>query len=85
MPRLIPLPDRHGPTGAARLWFNPDHIVTLAPKIHDTGGGHTLSVELKLTGVPAMDAWLGDHSTTGAADAAWQTFLDQITGPALDG
>jgi len=78
MTHLIPLPDRHGPAGSARLWFNPDHIVTVAPRVIQTDAGHTLSVELKLTGIPVMDAWLGDHPSAETADTAWRDFLTSL-------
>jgi hypothetical protein len=80
MPRLMPLPDKHGPAGSARLWFNPDHVVYAIPKITESDTGHVLAVELKLAGVPAMDSWLGSYDSAGAADHGWKAFLADLRG-----
>ena len=60
------------------MWFNPEHVVSVVPKVSNDGMTYTLSVELKLTGMPLMNAWLGNYSTAALADAAWHMFLDNI-------
>jgi hypothetical protein len=79
MPRLISLPDKHDPSSPGRIWFNPEHVVSLIPKFSTNGTEHSLTVEIKLTGVPAMDAWLGEYSSRAEADTAWGAFLASIT------
>ncbi|RPE78125.1 MULTISPECIES: hypothetical protein [unclassified Frondihabitans] len=85
MVRLIPLPDREGRPGDARLWFNPEHITTAAPIVsrsQDTGGViFTLSVELKLEGLPMQRAWLATARTVEETDQKWRQFLDLVASP----
>ena len=78
MPKLVSLPDKSGPVGSARMWFNPEHVVSVVPKVSHDGTTYMLSVELKLTGVPLMTAWLGDYETDILADVAWHAFLHTI-------
>ncbi|TIH33805.1 hypothetical protein [Subtercola vilae] len=79
MPRLISLPDKHDPSSPRRIWFNPEHVVSLIPKFGSNGTRHTFTVEIKLTGIPAMDAWLGDYGSRTDADNVWRAFLTSIT------
>lgn len=84
MVRLIPLPDRDGRPDEARLWFNPEHITTATPVVsrsQDAGGDtFTLSVELKLEGLPTQRAWLTTCRTSDEADQKWQQFLLLVAG-----
>ncbi|MEF2978107.1 hypothetical protein [Subtercola sp. YIM 133946] len=79
MSRLISLPNKHDPASPGRIWFNPERVVSLIPKFGSNGTQHSLTVEIKLTGVPAMDAWLGNFLSRADADIAWHTFLTSIT------
>jgi hypothetical protein len=85
MVRLIPLPDREGRPGDARLWFNPEHITTAAPAVSRSqdaaGDTFTLSVELKLEGLPMQRAWLAMCRTAEETDQKWRQFLDLVAGP----
>ncbi|WP_148061291.1 hypothetical protein [Frondihabitans sp. PhB188] len=87
MVRLIPLPDRDGRPGDARLWINPDHITSVAPIV--TRGGDqngvvfTLALDLKLEGLPMQRAWLATCHTADETDREWQQFLDLVTGPVV--
>lgn len=56
MTRFVPLPDRDRPASAARMWINPEHIVSLVPKVSADGTRHMLRAEIKLMGSPAFDA-----------------------------
>lgn len=62
MVRLIPLPDRDALSGDSRLWINPEHITSLAPIVarsrDERGDVVTLSIEVKLEGLPMQRAWL---------------------------
>lgn len=78
MPRFVPLPDKDGPVGSARMWINPEHIVSLVPKVHRDGTHHILRVEIKLLGTPAFDAWLGKFASGAEADAHWREFLRDL-------
>jgi hypothetical protein len=84
MVRLIPLPDRDGLPGDSRLWVNPEHITSLAPIVvrsQDASGDLiTLSIELKLEGVPMQRAWIATCTSSEEADRRWQEFLDLISG-----
>ena len=62
------------------MWINPEHVVSLVPKVVRDGVNHSLRVELKLAGVPAFDAWLGDFDDAEAADACWASFLTMLRG-----
>lgn len=62
------------------MWINPEHIISLIPKIVFDGTHHTLRVEVKLAGTPDFDAWLGRLGTVEGADARWTEFLDDIRG-----
>lgn len=79
MSRFVSLPDRNGPAGAAVMWINPEHVVSLIPKITRDGSHHILWVEIKLLGTPAFDAWLGQLDTSDQADARWSAFLTDMT------
>jgi hypothetical protein len=81
MVRFVPLPDRDGPLGAARIWINPNHVISLVPKISRDATHHILRVEIKLVGTPAFDAWLGAFDTGDQADARWKAFLDELQTP----
>ncbi|GAA4682636.1 hypothetical protein GCM10025780_30280 [Frondihabitans cladoniiphilus] len=87
MVRLIPLPDRDGQPGDARLWINPEHITSVAPIVtrsgEEIGVVFTLAVDLKLEGLPMQRAWLATCHTAGETDQEWQQFLDLVTGPGL--
>jgi hypothetical protein len=78
MARFVSLPDRDGPPGAARMWMNPEHIVSLVPKITRDGTNHILRVEIKLIGTPAFDAWLGAFASGELADERWASFLAEL-------
>lgn len=78
MARFVPLPDRDGPPGAARMWINPEHVVSLVPKVSRDGTHHVLRVEIKLVGTPAFDAWLGAFTSGELADERWKTFLSEL-------
>ncbi|MCS5716399.1 hypothetical protein NVV95_17770 [Herbiconiux sp. CPCC 205716] len=78
MPRFVPLPDRDGPAGSARMWINPEHVVSLVPKVHRDGTHHILRVEIKLVGTPAFDAWLGKFDSGADADTRWGEFLRDL-------
>jgi hypothetical protein len=82
MARLIPLPDRDGLPGGSRLWINPEHITSLAPILgrsqDEDGDLITLSIELKLEGLPMQRAWLATCRSREEADMKWQTFLDLV-------
>jgi len=83
MPRLIWLPERGQPE-TPRLWFNPDHVTSVAPVLErlvdESGERFTLSVELKLQGMPVMKNWLAACATRDEADRAWQEFLTALSG-----
>lgn len=85
MVRLIPLPDRDGRTGDARLWINPEHITSVAPIVTRSGDQNgavfTLALELKLEGLPMQRAWLATCHTATETDQKWQRFLDLVAGP----
>ena len=87
MMRLIPLPDRDGRPGNARLWINPGHITSVAPIVtrggDETGAVFTLAVDLKLEGLPTQRAWLATCHTANETDQKWQQFLDLVAGPDL--
>ena len=83
MARFVALPDRDGPPGAARMWINPEHIVSLVPKLTRDGTHHVLRVEIKLVGTPAFDAWLGGFDTGDKVDERWKAFLKELQ-PALE-
>ncbi|MCS5735762.1 hypothetical protein [Herbiconiux daphne] len=78
MARFVSLPDRDGPAGAARMWINPEHVVSLVPKVSTDGSRHVLRVEIKLIGTPAFDAWLGVYDTGEEADSRWALFLSEL-------
>jgi hypothetical protein len=78
MPHFVPLPDRDGPVGSARMWINPEHVVSLVPKINRDGTRHILRVEIKLVGTPSFDAWLGQFDTGEQADDRWKAFLGEL-------
>ncbi|MCS5716429.1 hypothetical protein NVV95_17925 [Herbiconiux sp. CPCC 205716] len=78
MARFVSLPDRDGPPGAARMWINPEHVVSLVPKVSRDGISHTLRVEIKLVGTPAFEAWLGAFDSNDEADACWRQFVDSF-------
>jgi hypothetical protein len=84
MVRLIPLPDRDGRPGDARLWINPDHITSVAPIVtrggDENGAVYLLAVDLKLEGLPMQRAWLATCHTPGETDQKWQQFLDLVAG-----
>ena len=85
MVRLIPLPERDGRPGDARLWINPEHSTSVAPIVtrsgNETGVVFTLAVDLKLEGLTMQRAWLATCYTAGETDQEWQTFLDLVIGP----
>lgn len=78
MSRFVSLPDRNGPADAAVMWINPEHVVSLIPKITRDGSHHILRVEIKLVGTPAFDAWLGHFGTAELADDRWSAFLVEM-------
>jgi hypothetical protein len=80
--RLVPL--RGKVNGSAEpavvMWVNPDHIVSVRPKISGTVPAIDVHVELKLEGLPLFDSWLGQFKTADAADSAWTALLAELTG-----
>lgn len=60
------------------MWINPDHIVSLVPKVHRDGTHHILKVEIKLVGTPAFDAWIGQYTSGEHADEGWRDFLMEM-------
>lgn len=78
MARFVSLPDRDGPPGAARMWINPEHVVSLVPKVTRDGTHHILRVEIKLVGTPAFDTWLGAFTSGELADEGWKLFLGKL-------
>jgi hypothetical protein len=85
MVRLIPLPDRDGRPGDARLWINPGHITSVAPIVtrsaDENGAVYLLAVDLKLEGLPMQRAWLATCQTADETDQKWQQFLDLVAAP----
>lgn len=79
--RLVALPGRvAGQTEPAAVrWINPEHIVSIRPRM---GGGEPeldLIVEIKLEGIPLFETWLGSFRTVQKADERWQAFLTGLT------
>jgi hypothetical protein len=66
------------------MWINPEHVVSLVPKITRDGVHHTLRVEVKLVGLPAFDAWLGAFDDAEAANTSWSAFLAMLQAPEDD-
>jgi hypothetical protein len=60
------------------MWINPEHVVSLVPKVHRDGTHHILRVEIKLVGTPAFDAWLGKFNSGADADARWGEFVHDL-------
>jgi hypothetical protein len=85
MVRLIPLPDRDGRPGDARLWINPEHITSAAPIVtrsgDQNGDVYLLAVDFKLEGLPMQRAWLATCHTADETDQKWQQFLDLVATP----
>ena len=81
--RLVSLPER-GKPDTPRLWFNPEHVTSMAPVLErfgDADGEHiALSVELKLQGLPVTRNWLATCADGDAADIAWDGFLRLVEG-----
>nr|WP_322843334.1 hypothetical protein [Herbiconiux sp. KACC 21604] len=63
------------------MWINPDHVVSLVPKLSRDETHHILRVEIKLVGSPAFDAWLGTFKTGDEANAGWAAFLGTLSLP----
>ena len=81
MARFVSLPDRDGPSGASRMWINPEHVVSIVPKLTSDGALHILRAEIKLVGTPAFDAWLGAFDSGEGADEGWRAFLAKLEHP----
>lgn len=60
------------------MWVNPEHVVSLVPKVSRDGTHHVLRVEIKLVGMPAFDAWLGSFASGDEADARWRAFVAEL-------
>ncbi|ARJ07670.1 hypothetical protein B5808_20040 (plasmid) [Cnuibacter physcomitrellae] len=60
------------------MWINPEHVVSLVPKVQNDGTHHVLRVEIKLVGAPAFGAWLGRFEFGAAADVRWREFLEDL-------
>ncbi len=84
MVRFVSLPDRDGPPGASRMWINPEHVVSLVPKVSRDGTHHLLRVEIKLVGLPAFDAQVAGElagktvESGDLADERWRSFLAEL-------
>ncbi|TAJ47854.1 MAG: hypothetical protein EPO52_06530 [Herbiconiux sp.] len=76
MRHFVALPGKTGPRGTDV--DQPEHIVSMVPKITRDGIQYSLRVEVKLVVTPPFDALLGDYSDVGRADAGWASFLQQL-------
>ncbi|GAA2246458.1 hypothetical protein GCM10009851_34910 [Herbiconiux moechotypicola] len=58
------------------MWINPEHVVSVVPKVHRDGTHHILRVEI--LGTPAFDTWLGEFDSGADADTRWGEFLHDL-------
>lgn len=81
MARLVALPGRArgGGDPVPARWINPEHIVSVRPRMAGGPPQVELLIELKLEGMPLFETWLGSFSTLDAADQRWQAFLQELT------
>jgi hypothetical protein len=54
---------------------NPEHVVSVRPLTRGSAPTVTLTVEVKLEGMPLFIAPLGDFSTEAAATIEWTQFI----------
>ncbi len=75
--KLVPLPGRDGkPT----VWVAPAHVTAVIREDMRTGTAIQLRAEVKVEGLSLHRVHLGEHPDQAAADAAWQAFLDTLSG-----
>jgi hypothetical protein len=79
--RLVELPGKvsgQGEPGTVR-WVNPEHVVSVRPRVTGVPPHVELHVELKLEGMPLFDSWFGTFHSVEGADRRWRAFLDDLT------
>ncbi|MEC5149532.1 hypothetical protein [Cryobacterium sp. GrIS_2_6] len=63
--------------GAVR-WINPEHVVSVRPRLAVTLEGLDLFVELKLEGLPLFETWIGTFENKELADSRRQSYLAEL-------
>jgi hypothetical protein len=64
-------------SGAPTLWINADHLVSVQA-VYRVGVVVSLSVELKMDGMPLQRVALGDFQDRAAAESAFSVFLGDL-------
>ena len=71
----IELPRSPATPNGGSIWVNPEHIISVRPLTRGSAPTVTLTVEVKLEGMPLFIAPLGDFPTEAEATVAWAHFL----------
>jgi hypothetical protein len=78
--KLVPieLPRSPATPHGGSIWINPQHIVSVRPLTRGSAPTVTLTVEVKLEGMPLFIAPLGNFSTEAEATVEWARFLSTL-------
>lgn len=73
--KLIPIPDVNG---SPQIWINVDHLVSVMPVYRVSAAGVLVDAELKVDGMPLYRVKLGEHADRGAAQLAFERWMEQL-------